>query len=102
MLCRLKLEGEELARHGPAKALDQQGIDKYADTPVQKGANYCEDPTGRRSGQGYYQCFDGFDWLPGSCGVANQVLSAAPDPAAAKTLFKTLHDAEQLAHKVHT
>lgn len=29
------------------------------------------------------------------------VLAAAPDPAAAKTLLKTLDDAEQLAHKVY-
>lgn len=51
-ICRLKLEGEELAKYGAAKPLDQQGIDKYAETPVQKGANYCEDPTGRRTGHG--------------------------------------------------
>ncbi|DBA82809.1 TPA: hypothetical protein ACH3X1_007034 [Trebouxia sp. C0004] len=71
---RLKLEGEELAKYGPAKPLDQQGIDKYAEPGVQKGANYQQDPTGRRTGQG-------------------------PDPAAAKTLLKTLVDAERLAHK---
>ena len=29
------------------------------------------------------------------------LLIAAPEPAAAKTLLKTLDDAEQLAHKVH-
>ncbi|DBA86948.1 hypothetical protein WJX79_007151 [Trebouxia sp. C0005] len=71
---RLKLEGEELARYGPAKPLDQQGIDQYAESGVPKGANYQQDPTGRRTGQG-------------------------PDPAAAKTLLKTLADAERLAHK---
>lgn len=48
---RLKLEGEELAKYGPSKPLDQQGIDKYAEASVQKGANYNEDPTGRRTGQ---------------------------------------------------
>lgn len=71
---RLKLEGEELAKYGPAKPLDQQGIDQYAEPGVQKGANYQQDPTGRRTGQG-------------------------PDPVAAKTLLKTLADAERLAHK---
>jgi len=51
---RLKLEGEELARYGPAKPLDQQGIDQYAEPGVQKGTNYQQDPTGRRTGQGQH------------------------------------------------
>ncbi|KAL3159966.1 hypothetical protein ABBQ38_010354 [Trebouxia sp. C0009 RCD-2024] len=71
---RLKLEGEELAKFGPAKPIDQQGIDEYTDQAKQKGRHYQQDPTGRRTGEG-------------------------PDPAAAKTLMKTLDDAERLAHK---
>ena len=51
---RLKLEGKELAKYGPAKPLDQQGIDQYAEPGVQKGANYQQDPTGRRTGQGQH------------------------------------------------
>lgn len=49
---RLKLEGEELVKYGAAKPIDQQGIDEYTDQAVQKGANYQQDPTGRRTGQG--------------------------------------------------
>jgi len=54
MVLRLKLEGEELAKYGPAKPLDQQGIDEYADQAVQKTTNYQQDPTGRRTGQGVH------------------------------------------------
>lgn len=61
LFCRLKLEGEELAKYGPSKPLDQQGIDKYAEGPVQKGPNYNEDPTGRRTGQGV--SYQGHPWL---------------------------------------
>jgi hypothetical protein len=46
------MEGEELAKHGPAKLPDKQGLDEYADTPVEKGAFYASDPTGRRTGNG--------------------------------------------------
>ncbi|KAF6251199.1 flagellar basal body protein [Scenedesmus sp. NREL 46B-D3] len=49
-ITRLKLEGEELAKFGPAKQPDQQGIDQYSEQPVQQGPFYNMDPTGRRSG----------------------------------------------------
>ena len=48
----LKMEGEELAKYGPAKPLDKQGIDEYQEAPVQKGPHYTQDPTGRRTGSG--------------------------------------------------
>lgn len=49
---RLKLEGEELAKYGPAKEPSKQGIDQYSEEPVQQGQFYTMDPTGRRSGNG--------------------------------------------------
>ncbi|MEW5314815.1 MAG: hypothetical protein WDW38_006284 [Sanguina aurantia] len=49
-IARLKLEGEELAKYGPTKPLDKQGIDSYAEEPVEKGPHYNMDPTGRRTG----------------------------------------------------
>ncbi len=50
---RLKAEGEELAKHGPAKRPDQQGIDEYQEQgAVEKGPFYTQDPTGRRTGNG--------------------------------------------------
>uniref|UniRef100_A0A383V1I6 Uncharacterized protein n=1 Tax=Tetradesmus obliquus TaxID=3088 RepID=A0A383V1I6_TETOB len=49
-ITRLKLEGEELAKYGPAKQPDQQGIDQYSEQPVQQGPFYNMDPTGRRTG----------------------------------------------------
>ena len=52
MIERLKLEGEELAKYGPAKPVDKQGIDTYSETPVDKGPHYLMDPTGRRTGNG--------------------------------------------------
>lgn len=52
-ITRLKLEGEELAKYGPAKHPEKQGIDQYAnDQAVEKGEFYCMDPTGRRTGNG--------------------------------------------------
>jgi hypothetical protein len=48
----LKMEGEELAKHGPAKHPDKQGLDEYAEGPVEKGPHYTADPTGRRTGNG--------------------------------------------------
>ena len=52
-ITRLKLEGGELAKYGPAKHPDQQGIDAYADAPAaQQQPHYNMDPTGRRTGQG--------------------------------------------------
>jgi len=71
---RLKYEGEELAKYGPAKPGDQQGIDEYQEEPVEKGQHYQQDPTGRRTGN---RC----------------------DPNVAKVLMKTLENAETLASK---
>jgi hypothetical protein len=51
-ITRLKLEGEELAKYGPAKHPDKQGIDQYSDQAVEKGDFYLQDPTGRRTGNG--------------------------------------------------
>lgn len=51
-ITRLKLEGEELAKYGPAKHPEQQGIDKYSDQAVEQGQFYTMDPTGRRTGNG--------------------------------------------------
>ena len=48
----LKMEGEELGKHGPAKPLDKQGIDEYSEAPVDKGPHYTMDPTARRTGNG--------------------------------------------------
>ena len=48
----LKVEGEELAKHGPAKLPDQQGIDEFSEAPLDKGPHYLMDPTGRRTGNG--------------------------------------------------
>ncbi|GIL57388.1 hypothetical protein Vafri_12633 [Volvox africanus] len=71
---RLKAEGEELAKYGPAKRPDQQGIDQYQETPVEKGQHYTMDPTGRRTGN-------------------------ACDPEVAKVLIKTLEEAVAAAHR---
>lgn len=49
---KLKLEGEELAKYGPAKQPQKQGIDTYAEENVEKGEYYLMDPTGRRTGNG--------------------------------------------------
>ena len=49
---KLKIEGAELAKHGPAKKPDQQGIDTYSEDAVEKGEHYAMDPTGRRTGNG--------------------------------------------------
>ena len=47
-------EGEELAKHGPAKDPNLQGLDEYQKDfygkDVEKNAHYCPDPTGRRCG----------------------------------------------------
>ncbi|GLC41822.1 hypothetical protein PLESTM_001243800 [Pleodorina starrii] len=71
---RLKAEGEELAKYGPAKRPDQQGIDQYQETPVEKGPHYTMDPTGRRTGN-------------------------ACDPEVAKVLVRMLEEAAAVAHK---
>lgn len=49
---KLKLEGAELAKYGPAKQPDRQGIDTYDENAPQKGEFYTMDPTGRRTGNG--------------------------------------------------
>ncbi|KAL6764920.1 flagellar basal body protein [Haematococcus lacustris] len=74
-IAMLKLEGEELSKYGPAKPLDKQGIDEYAEVPVDKGKHYCMDPTGRRTGN-------------------------ACDPEVAKVLLRTLDEASATASKV--
>lgn len=53
-ITRLKLEGGELAKYGPAKAPDQQGIDQFQEGAAARehGPHYCMDPTGRRTGEG--------------------------------------------------
>ncbi|CAG9466449.1 unnamed protein product [Pedinophyceae sp. YPF-701] len=54
LIGRLKIEGEELAKHGPCKPLDKQGLDDYAEDlngyKVEPGPHYAKDPTGRRTG----------------------------------------------------
>lgn len=54
---KLKLEGGELAKYGPAKHPDKQGIDTYDENSPQKGDLYTMDPTGRRTGNGKGGCF---------------------------------------------
>lgn len=49
---KVKLEGTELAKYGPAKQPDKQGIDTYDESVVDKGVFYEMDPTGRRTGNG--------------------------------------------------
>lgn len=72
---KVKLEGTELAKHGPAKKPDQQGIDTYDENPIDKGEFYQMDPTGRRTGN-------------------------ACDPNHAKVLLRVLDEAEDIAsHK---
>lgn len=73
-LMRLKLEGEELAKYGPAKHPDKQGIDEYQEEEVKKGEFYTQDPTGRRTGN-------------------------ACSPEVSKVLMKTCEDGVALAHK---
>ena len=75
---RLKLEGEELAKYGPAKHPEKEGLDEYQESfgygKVEKGAHYASDPTGRRNGN-------------------------ACDPKVAETLLRALADAEAAASK---
>ena len=51
-ILKLKMEGDELAKYGPAKLPDKQGIDTYVEGGVEKGQHYLMDPTGRRTGNG--------------------------------------------------
>lgn len=71
---RLNIECQELAKYGPAKHPEKQGIDEYQEDKVEKGANYTQDPTGRRTGN-------------------------ACSPDVAKVLLKTCEDAVAAAHK---
>lgn len=73
---RLKMEGEDLAKHGPSKPLDKQGLDdaEEEDGAPPRPPTYCADPTGRRTGE-------------------------APDEKVKEMLMKTLEDAYQAAHK---
>lgn len=71
---RLRLEGEELAKYGPAKHPDKQGIDTYAEGPVDKGPHYLMDPSGRRTGN-------------------------ACDPEVSKVLLRCLEEADAKASK---
>lgn len=74
-ITRLKLEGEELAKYGPAKQPDKQGLDEYAEEgQVTRGPHYAADPTGRRTGN-------------------------ACAPEVAKVLLRTLDEAAALVHK---
>ncbi|GBG79278.1 hypothetical protein CBR_g29428 [Chara braunii] len=87
---RLALEGEELAKHGPAKPYEEQGLDEEVeDMPKgysmeggdmnkqgtkERGPFYNADPLGKRTGE-------------------------ACDPTVAEVLRKTLMEATQLASK---
>lgn len=71
---RLKLEGGELAKYGPAKHPDKQGIDTYSEEAIEKTQYYNMDPTGRRTGNACSQ-------------------------DVAKVLLKTLDDAEAVCSK---
>lgn len=51
-VAKVKVEGTELAKYGPAKQPDKQGIDTYDENSVTKGKFYLMDPTGRRTGNG--------------------------------------------------
>lgn len=81
-ITRLKLEGEELAKHGPAKQPDQQGIDSYSsegqqqNPPAEHGPHYCMDPTGRRTG------FGACAHLSGETGSGNHLDPCASAQAA--------------------
>lgn len=129
-ITRLKLEGEELAKYGPAKQPDKQGIDQYSEEPIDKGTHYLQDPTGRRTGNGVFHGrpvhFDdsrtdrALHYAPMHCmacmssGPGNLAESeaqipyilyrlpicAACSPDVAKVLLKTLEEAAALASKV--
>ena len=71
----LKTECEDLGQYGLAKKPDAQGIDTYAESPVEKGQFYTMDPTGKRDGN-------------------------ACCPASRTTLKQTITDAMSILHKV--
>mmetsp|Transcript_22661 Transcript_22661/g.54230 ORF Transcript_22661/g.54230 Transcript_22661/m.54230 type:complete len:300 (+) Transcript_22661:70-969(+) len=94
---RLKYEGEELAKYGPAKRLDQQGIDEYQEEAVEKGKFYCQDPTGRRTGNA---CDPEVSKVWAEQGLQKMtprfILLLVPSE---QVLRKTLESAEQTVHK---
>jgi len=80
-LRRCMAEGEELAKHGPAKPYDKQEVDEelvgegytiFQEGRQERGPHYCADPTGKRTGE-------------------------AGDPRACETLRKTLEEAAEWA-----
>lgn len=104
-ITRLKLEGEELAKYGPAKHPHAQGIDTYADAPVQQGEHYCMDPTGRRTGNGECVSCGGGGWVckwqqQQQLTVCKPAAAAACDPELAKKLLQELEAAAAAASKV--
>jgi len=50
---RLKMEGDELAKHGPSKHPEKQGLDD--DDAADRPERYSADPTGRRTGEAAVQ-----------------------------------------------
>ena len=53
---RLKVEGDELAQHGPARHPDKQGLDEDLQADAdgvlapERGPTFCKDPNGKRDG----------------------------------------------------
>jgi hypothetical protein len=53
---RLKVEGDELAQHGPARHPDKQGLDEDLQAEAdgvlapERGPTFCKDPNGKRDG----------------------------------------------------
>jgi len=53
---RLKVEGDELAQHGPCRPPDKQGLDEDIQAEAdgvlipERGPTYCKDPNGKRDG----------------------------------------------------
>eukprot|EP00283_Hemiselmis_rufescens_P008824 CAMPEP_0173427632 /NCGR_PEP_ID=MMETSP1357-20121228/6779_1 /TAXON_ID=77926 /ORGANISM="Hemiselmis rufescens, Strain PCC563" /LENGTH=285 /DNA_ID=CAMNT_0014391515 /DNA_START=48 /DNA_END=905 /DNA_ORIENTATION=- len=72
---------DDLAKYGPAKRPDKQGIDTYQtddygnliNDKVEKGPTYCMDPTGRRTGE-------------------------APEPKLAEVIEKQVSDAKKVVN----
>lgn len=54
---RLRAEIEELAKHGPSKPMEEQGIDEevsglsLTEEKKERGPTYCADPLGKRTGE---------------------------------------------------
>ena len=53
---RLKVEGDELAQHGPARHPDKQGLDEDLQAEAdgvlapERGPTFCKEPNGKRDG----------------------------------------------------